>query len=177
MSFETDTDTGAVEVTHAPARFSSILSVAAALLAVVVTGLFAPLSAPIGLFGLAGVAAGLFVFESERLTIAGTAIVFVGVVACGFFSSVPEIMLFASLATIVSFDLGSNAFSVGRQLSEQTDTQRGESVHAAATVFVGVVAAGISYGIYLVPAGAGLTIPALALLLLAALFLIWSIRQ
>ncbi|WP_415381908.1 hypothetical protein [Halosimplex sp. TS25] len=176
MSYETDSDTGAVEVTHAPARFSSILSVAAALLAVVVTGLFAPLSAPIGLFGLAGVAAGLFVFESERLTIAGTAIVFVGVIACGFFSSVPEIVLFATLATIVSFDLGSNAFSVGRQLSEQTDTQRGESVHAAATIFVGVVAAGIAYGIYLVPSG-GLTIPALALLLLAALFLIWSIRQ
>ncbi|WP_436924438.1 DUF7519 family protein [Halosimplex amylolyticum] len=176
MSYETDADTGAVEVTHAPARFSSILSVAAALLAVAITGLFAPLSAPIGLFGLAGVAAGLFVFESERLTIAGTGIVFVGVIVCGFFASVPEILLFASLATIISFDLGSNAFSVGRQLSEQTDTQRGESVHAAATVFVGVVAAGLSYGIYLVPSGA-LTVPALALLLLAALFLIWSIRQ
>jgi len=177
MSFETDTDEmGAVEVTHSPARFSSVLATAAALLAVIVTGLFAPVSAPLGLFGLAGVAAGLFVFESERLTIAGTGIVFVAVLVCGIFADVPEILLFASLATIVSFDLGSNAFSVGRQLSDQTETQRGESVHAAATIFVGVVAAGLSYGIFLVPSG-GLTIPALALLLLSALFLIWSIRQ
>ncbi|WP_459194074.1 DUF7519 family protein [Halosimplex sp. J119] len=177
MSFETSDDSAAVEVTHSPARFSSIVAVAAALVAVLATAVFAPLSAPVGLFGLAGVAAGLFVFESERLTVAGTAIVFVAVVVCGFFADVPEILLLATLATIVSFDLGSNAFSVGRQLSDQTDTQRGESVHAAATVFVGVVAAGVAYGIYLVPAGAALTIPALALLLLAALFLIWSIRQ
>lgn len=176
MSFQTDDDSGAVEVTHSPARFSGIVAVAAALVAVLATAVFAPLSAPVGLFGLAGVAAGLFVFESERLTIAGTAIVFIAVIVCGFFASVPEVLLLATLATIVSFDLGSNAFSVGRQLSDQTDTQRGESVHAAATIFVGVVAAGVAYGIYLVPSGA-LTIPALALLLLAALFLIWSIRQ
>lgn len=175
MSFETDDELAAVEVTHSPARFSSIVAVAAALLAVVTTALVAPLSAPIGLFGLAGVAAGLFVFESERLTLAGTGIVFVGVIAAGFFGDVPEFLLFASLATIVAFDLGTNAFSVGRQMSDQTDTQRGEAVHVAATIFVGVVAAGLSYGIYLVPLGA-LTVPALSLLLLAALFLIWSIR-
>ncbi|WP_123534377.1 DUF7519 family protein [Halosimplex salinum] len=176
MSFETDDDTAAVEVTHSPARFSSSVAVAAALVAVVVTGLLAPVAALVGLFGLAGVAGGLFVFESERLTAIGTGIVFVGVIVSGFFADVPEFLLFASLATIISFDLGSNAFSVGRQLSDQTETQRGESVHAAATIFVGVVAAGLSYGIFLVPLGA-LTIPALALLLLSALFLIWSIRQ
>ncbi|QLH78801.1 hypothetical protein HZS55_16550 [Halosimplex rubrum] len=177
MSFDIqDEEFNAVEVTHSPAQFSSIIAVVAALLAVVTTALVAPLSAPVGLFGLAGVAAGLFVFESERLTIAGTAIVFVGVVAAGFFGDVPEFLLFAALATIVSFDLGSNAFSVGRQMSEQTDTQRGEAVHVAATVFVGVMAAGLSYGLYIVPWGS-LTVPALTLLLLSALFFIWSIRQ
>ncbi|MFB6141322.1 MAG: hypothetical protein ABEJ26_12925 [Halosimplex sp.] len=180
MSFESDTtdpsEIRAVEVTHSPARFSSVLAVAAGLLAVLITGLFAPISAPVGLFGLAGLAAGLFVFESERLTIAGTAIVFVGVVVCGFIATAPEALLLATLATIVAFDLGSNAFSVGRQLSDQTETQRGEAVHAAATIFVGVIAAGLSYGVFLVPSG-GLTIAALALLLLSALFLTWSIRQ
>ena len=177
MSFDTqDEEFGAVEVTHSPARFSSIVAVAAAVLAVVTTGLIAPLSALVGVFGLVGVGGGLFVFESERLAIAGTGIVFLGIVVAGFFADVPEFLLFAALATIVAFDLVSNAFSVGRQLSDQTDTQRGEAVHVAATVFVGILAAGLSYGIYLVPWGA-LTIPALTFLLLSALFLLWSIRQ
>jgi len=177
MSYDTqDEEFAAVEVTHSPARFSSIVAVAAALLATVTIGLVAPVSALIGLFGLVGVGGGLFVFESERLTLAGTGIVFLGVVVAGFFADVPEFLLFAALASIISFDLGTNAFSVGRQLSDQTETQRGEAVHVAATVFVGVIAAGLSYGIFLIPWGA-LTVPALTFLLLSALFLLWSIRQ
>lgn len=166
----------AVEVTHSPARISSIVAVVAALLAALASGLTSSFVAlVVGLFGVAGVAGGLFGIESERLVAAGTGIVFLGVIAAGVFGSTPAVLLFSALATIVAFDAGQNAFSVGTQLSDATDTTRGELVHTAATFGVGAFAAIVAYGIYLVAAG-GQTVTALAAVVLAGIVLVWAVR-
>ena len=54
----------AVEVTHSPATVSSILAVVAAVLAVIASAT-SLLAMAVSAFGLVGVVAGLFAFESE----------------------------------------------------------------------------------------------------------------
>jgi len=111
----------AVEVTHSPATVSSILAVVAAVLAVIASAT-SLLAMAVSAFGLVGVVAGLFAFESERAAAIGTGIVFVGVVLSGVFGNSLALLVLGALATVLSFDYGQNAFSVGSQLSDQTDT-------------------------------------------------------
>ncbi|WP_089816623.1 DUF7519 family protein [Halomicrobium zhouii] len=165
----------AVEVTHSPATVSSVLAVVAALVAVVASAT-SLLAMAVSAFGLVGVVAGLFAFESERAVAIGTGIVFVGVVLSGVFGNSLPLLVLGSLATVLSFDYGQNAFSVGSQLSDQTDTIRGEVVHAAASVVVGILIVGVAYGVYAV-AVEGLSYGALAFLLFGGLLLVWGIRS
>lgn len=165
----------AVEVTHSPATVSSVLAVVAAVLAVVASAT-SLLAMAVGAFGLIGVVAGLFGFESERAVAVGTGIVFVGVVVSGVFGNTLPLLVLGSLATVLSFDFGQNAFSVGSQLSDQTDTIRGEVVHAAASVVVGILIVGVAYGVYAVAID-GLSYGALAFLLFGGLLLVWGIRS
>lgn len=177
MSYEsTDEIADAVEVSHSPATISSVVAVAAGLMAVLASGLFSILALGLGLFGLAGIAAGLFVVESKRAVDAGSAIVFLAVIVSGIYGNTAPFLLLGALGTILAFDMGNNAFSVGGQLSEQTRTQRGELAHVAASVAFGAIAAGLAYAVYLVGAG-GQSVAVLAGLLLGALLLVWAIHE
>lgn len=166
----------AVDVTHSPATVSAVIATAAAAAAVLATGLTSVLALGLGLFGLAGVAAGLFAFESRRAVDAGTAVVFLGVVVSGVYGTPAPLLLIGALGTVVAFDAGDNAFSVGAQLSDDTDTRRGELAHVAASVAFGVLAAAFAYGVYLALGGTEQPIAGLLFLLLGAVLLAWGVR-
>lgn len=175
MSVNTaEEDVTPVEVTHSPATASAVMATAAAVLAVLTSATAIPALGIAG-FGLIGLAAGLFAIDSERAAAIGTAIVFLGVVLSGVYGNSTPMLVAGALATVLAFDLSQNAFSVGNQLSAQTDTTRGELVHAAASLAVGILIVGLAYGIYL--AGLqGLTYGSLAFLLFGGLVLMWAIR-
>lgn len=176
MSTETsEEELTAVEVTHSPATVSAVLASVFAVLAVISSST-SLLALGLGAFGLVAVVGGLFVFDSERAMAIGTGIVFVGVVLSGILQSSLALLILGAFSTIMTFDLGQNAFSVGRQLSDDTQTVRGELVHAAASVAVGVVIVGVAAGIF-IAAFEGLSVSSLAFLLLGALLLVWAIRQ
>lgn len=164
-----------VEVTHSPATTSSVLATAAAVIAVFASAT-SGLSLAVGVFGLVAVAGGLFGVDSERAVAVGTGIVFVGVVLSGILGSSMPLLVLGSLATVISFDLGQNAFSVGRQLSDETETTRGELVHASASLAVGIVIVGIGAVVYFA-AFQTLSVSSLAFFLLGALLLVWAIRR
>lgn len=166
----------AVTVTHEPARLSSGLAVGCGLLAVLTSAPATILALLIGVFGLAGLAAGQFVFQSRRAAGVGTALIFVGVVVSGVLGNSEVLVTVSTLATVLAFDLSQNAFSVGAQLSSATDTTRGEIIHAAASFFVGSIAIVVAFAIYFVVSG-GQPIAALAFVLLAAIILSWSVRS
>lgn len=166
----------AVTVTHEPARLSSGLAVGCGLLAVLTSAPATILALLIGVFGLAGLAAGQFVFQSRRAAGVGTALIFVGVVVSGVLGNSEVLVTVSTLATVLAFDLSQNAFSVGAQLSSATDTTRGEIIHAAASFFVGSIAIVVAFAIYFV-VGGGQPIAALAFVLLAAIILSWSVRS
>lgn len=164
----------AVEVTHSPATASSILATAAAGLAVL-TSATSLLAMGVGAFGFLGVVAGLFTLGSRRAVAVGTGVVFVGVVLSGVLGNPSPLLVLGAIAAVLAFDFGENAFSVGNQLSAETDTVRGELVHAAASVIVGILVVGVAATVY-VAAVEGLSYGALSLLLLGGVLLVWGIR-
>lgn len=171
------TEESAVEVYHSPARASSYMTVGAALLAVLTSGPLSGVALVIGVFGLLGIVAGLFAVQSRGLVTAGAGVIFLGIVAAGLFTTAPPALLVVStLLTVVAFDLGQNAFSVGAQLSEEAETTRGELVHAAATLGAGTVVVTLGYGVFLL-AASGLTVAALGFVLLGGVLLAWGIRS
>lgn len=165
----------AVPVRHGPARLSSALAIGAAILAVLASAPASIVALVLGVFGLLAVLVGLLALESRRLTAIGTGIVFAGVVASGLSGGTTWLLALAALATILAFDLGQNAFSVGTQLSTSTETWRGEVVHAAGSVAAGAVTVIVALAIYGV-AGGEQSPAALAFVLLAVIVLVWAIR-
>ena len=165
----------AVEVGHSPARLSGALAVVSALIAVLASGFASVLALLFGVLGLVALATGVFALHSQRAVGVGTAVIFLGVLVSGLMGNTTPMLLAATIGSILALDLGQNAISIGRQLSDDAYTRRGETVHAMASVAVGVLVAGLGYGMFLASSG-GQPVGAVVLLLLAAVFLIWSFR-
>lgn len=166
----------AVEVGHGPARVSAVGATVAALVAALANLPASVIGFGVSLFGFVGLAIGLFVLPSRRLSGLGTGIVFLGVVLTGVFGPDPVLVVTGVLASILAFDLSQNAFGVGEQLSKATETWRGESVHAAGSLAAGAVSAALAFGIYLVLAGGQLEPFGLVLLFAGAVALVYAIR-
>lgn len=164
-----------VDIEHAPARVSGALAVVSGLIVVIASGFTSVLALLFGLLGLVGLASGIFALQSRRSVVVSTAVLFIAVLVSGVMGNATELLLASGIGTILALDLGQNAVSVGRQMTTDTYTRRGEIVHAGVSALVGVVITAIGYGIYLLSAG-GQPVAALALLLLATVLLIWSFR-
>ena len=80
------------------------------------------------------------------------------------------------IATVLAWDFGEQAISVGEQLGREADTTQLEITHAAGSTVVGVGAGALGYGIYLVSSG-GQPVPTLVFLLLAAVVLTSALRN
>ena len=177
MSFESTEETSVVELNRDPAVVSSVVSVIAGFLAVLVTAPALGLAIPFGLAGVLFLALGLFRVGSRGWVSLGVTSIFIGIVVVGALGAAPPLtLLTGAVALFVSWDVGQHAVTVGEQFGRTAPTQRGEVVHAAASSLVGVLAAGVAYGIYLFGAGDQ---PALAiiLLLLGVVGLVWALRD
>lgn len=165
----------AVDVTHSSSRISGILAVMAGVIAVVSVAFTSVLALLFGVLGLVGIAAGIFALDSRRGVMVGSGVLFVAVLLSGMYGNITTLLIAGTLGTIVAMDLGQNAVSVGRQLTTDAYTRRGEFVHAFGTVAVGVIVGALAYTVYLVsPSGQPLS--ALVLLLLAGVLFVWSFR-
>lgn len=104
---------------------------------------------------------------SRTLVKLGAGFVLIGVLVAGVFDAVPAGTLVAgATAAVVGWDLGENAVNVGEQLGRAASTWRTEGVHAAGAVTVGIAA--VLTGDLVDGIGSsGLSLPALALLLVA----------
>lgn len=166
----------AVEVVHEPARLSAGLACVAALLAVLTSAPASALAMVVGLFGFGGFAVGLFAVRSWLLVGISTAVIFASVIVSGLFGNETVLVVISTFATILAFDYGQNAFSVGTQLTAATETTRGEIVHAATSAIGGTITVAITIAVYLIVGGEQ-SIAALVFLLLASVLLVWTIRS
>lgn len=173
MSAEVEAE--GIGVEYAPARTSAVVAVAAGLVAVVLGGLTTLLAVLLGVLGLGLLGASVFSLDSRRGVSLGTFGIFTGVVLGGVYGAAPELLLPAMVATMVAWDAGQTSIVVGRQLGRGDFTRRLELVHVGTTVLVGSLVAGAAYAIFAFSVE-GVPVAGVILLLLAAIFLAWSIR-
>jgi len=165
----------AVEVNHSASLVSGGLALVSGVIAVAASGFVSVIALVLGVMGLGGLAVGIFALDSRGVVTVGSFLVFVSVLVSGVYGNTPELLLVSMIGTIMALDLGQNAVSIGRQMTTDTFTRRGEFVHAGASLMVGVLVSVLAYAIF-VPAAAGQPAAALVFLLLAVLFLVWSFR-
>lgn len=177
MSVDADrnSDREPIEVDHSPTKVSTVAAIAAAIVATLTSAPFALLALPLGLAGTGAIAAGLLLAEDRTWVTIGTGALFLSVLVSGGFGTPVELMLVSTIATVLAWDVGHNAISLGRQMGRHSRTRRNEVIHGATSTVVAMVAAAFGYGVYAV-AGGGHPVAALATLLLGLVLLIWAIR-
>ena len=160
-------------LTHRPTLLTSGIAGLAALTAVVGAGLGSVSGFGLSAVGLVVLALGLGI--SRRIGVdLGGAVLFLGVVVSGIGSQGVEVTVAATIATVVAWDLGHTAIDLGEQLGREPDTARLEGVRAFWSLFVGLLAATLGYGVYLFAID-GQPVASVVLLLLAACFVVFSL--
>lgn len=170
-----ETDITRVDIDTAPTTTSATAAIIAAIVAAFTSAPFALIALPLGIGGIGMIAATLLRNGSRRLVSLGTASLFLSVVIAGGFGAPVEFLLLSTITTVLAWDFGQNAISLGEQMGRQTETQRNELIHASTSMIVGFVGGGLGYLIYLTSSG-GHPVSALVLIVLGLVFLVWSIR-
>lgn len=157
-----------------PGRASVLLSIAGALLTVVVSAATLP-AAALGLAGLVLLPIG--VQRGSRLVHRlGSAALFSAVVIAGAAGLAPLAMLVAAGAAVVAWDAGEQGIGLGEQLGRAAATTRVQVVHTGATVAVGALVGVVGYAVYDV-ATAGQPTTAIALLVGAAILFTYLLER
>lgn len=164
-----------IAVDHSPTLLSTYGAIGAGVVAALTSALFSLLALPLGIAGVTAVGAGLLVTESRKWVTLGAGSLLLCILVAGGFGTPAEFLLVSTVATVLSWDLGHNAISLGEQLGRHTRTRRNEIIHGAFSTLVGMVAAIFGYGFY-ATAGSGQPIAALSMVLAGVVFLIWAIR-
>lgn len=157
-------------ISRTPVRLSSWVSASAAVVALVTSGFYSWPALAIGTPGLILLVVGLVRGVNRPVTL-GAFGLFVGALVAGTQSAPPVPILISVTATVIAWDAGGSAISIGKQLGRDGDTVRIEAVHLTASGVVGVVTAGLGYGLYLTGTGEQ-PIAALVFLLIAAVLLV-----
>jgi len=133
-----------------------------------------------GLLGLAVLLAGLLPVRAgweRRLVTTGAAFLFVGVVTSGVVRGASEIQLLAAgVASVLAWDLGEQAVSLGGQVGRRAQTHRAELVHAGGSLLAGVAILAVTLGVAALDVQ-GLSLAGFAVLLVAAFALVVATRQ
>lgn len=134
-------------VDRRPAPLSRWLSAITGVFPVVMSGFYSWPALVVGATGVFILWAGLLRGRTSTIT-TGAFGLFLGPVIAGT-QGAPVVTTLASIVlTVVAWETGGNAVSIGKQLGRSAETVRIEVVHTGASLAVGVVTAGIGYAIY-----------------------------
>lgn len=128
------------EITRRPGRHSLVVSGVAGATAAVMVAAGSTTGAGVTVLGTAVVLSGVHTARHGVVDVGGL-LAFVGVVFAALAEAPAPAVLLATAGTVVAWDAGTNAVSLGRQLGLEADTARPESLHALAGALVGLVTA------------------------------------
>jgi hypothetical protein len=134
-------------IDRSPTRLASALSIVAAVLVLVVSGLYSWLTLVVGGVGLLGLAIGLATARQDAVS-AGGAFLFGGVLAAGLDGAPALVLLAGAVAAVLAWDSATTAIELGDQLGRAAPTWRAELAHTTLTALVGLAGLGVAYGIY-----------------------------
>lgn len=157
-------------IDRSPARLGRWASIVAALVALASSGLYSWVALAVGVLGLGLLVVGLGRGIDGPVT-GGAFCLFVGAIVAGAQGAPVGPVLIGATAAVLAWDFGGSAIGVGAQLGRDADTARLETVHIAASALVGVVVAGVGFGLYRAGTG-GKPVVALVLLVIAAVLLV-----
>lgn len=164
----------AVTFEATPNRGAVWLTGIAALIAVGAVSVSLP-AAAVGLAGTIGMVVGVS-RGSRRVHTFGAMTLFGGVLLAGLGGAPPVIVVAGAAATVVAWDAGENAISLGTQLGSAADTSRAAVVHVGATATVAVVVAVVAVLSFRMARRGQPTLASLLLLVAAVLF-IWLLDR
>lgn len=130
-------------------------------------------AALVGAAGLLCVGYGVLRGREAAVTV-GAVGLFAGVVLAGVLGSPAEPLLVAAAGTVVTFDVGEQAVSLGRQVGRRADTTAAELVHAAGSTVVATSAVALAYGAFRFLGGS--SVLALVLTLFGAVVIAAALR-
>jgi hypothetical protein len=162
------------EIDRSPARISTAFAVGAAFVATASGGLVSTTALAVAMAGTAGVFLALYL-GSRRILSVGVIGLFLGAMVSGLDGATSLTVLASVTAGALTWDYGTTAISVGRQLGRQADTARAEKTHALASAGVAVATIAVSVGIYRSITGTH-PVAAVFFLLLAAVLLVGTLR-
>lgn len=163
-----------VGVNHSPPRIAVAATGVAAAIAVLTAAVAGTIGGVIAVLGAVVAVAG--VVRSSRAVLGGGVVVLaVGAFAAGITGAAAEPLLLATLGVALVWDFGEHAIGLGEQLTAGADATRNVAVHAAGSVAVGAVTAGVGYGVFSGVAG-GQPLVALFFLLAGAIGLAAALR-
>lgn len=175
MSTDVTDDLTTVDVDHSPTKASSYAAVIAGFFAAVTSAPFSLLTVPLGFGGVAIMAGGLFVRKNRSWVTFGAAGLLLSVLISGLFGTPGEMLLISAAGTVLAWDLGQHAISLGDQIGRHSKTWRNEALHGSATAIVAMLSAAFGYVVYS-SAGGGQPVAAVIMLSLGIVFLVWAIR-
>lgn len=160
---------GADGLTRRPTRTASAVALGGGFVALATTlagaetaGLF------VGVLGIVALLVGL-VGGFRRGVDVGAFVLFAGVVVTAISGVDPRPALLGTVGAVVAWDSGRTAVELGIELGREARTRRLELVQASTTIVVGLAAAAVGYGVYVV-AWEGQPEGALVFFLVAAAF-------
>jgi hypothetical protein len=157
-------------VRRGPARLSRWGSAGAAVLALGTSGFYSWPALTAGVVGLTLLVVGLRRGANTAVTAGAFGLFLAGIVAGSQGAPVLPVLISVT-CSVLAWDSGRNAVSIGTQLGREADTRRIEAVHMAASTAVGLMTVGLGYGLY--RAGTGnQPVTALFFLLVAAVLLV-----
>ncbi|WP_436927522.1 DUF7519 family protein [Halosimplex amylolyticum] len=166
-----------VRVDHSPPQVSRILATVATLIGVGATVPFNLLAAPFGISAVVLVAGGMYLRASRGYVSLGVGLGLVGTVISGAYGAVPlELMLLGVSALFVAWDAGQHGLSIGAQIGRDGRTERLELVHTGITTVAVVVVDVFAFSVFQL-AGDGRPAPAVALIVLGVVVLLWVFRN
>lgn len=128
----------------------------------------------VGVLATAMLAYGLHA-RSGRVLSVGVAMLVVALLLGGVLGTPTELLVIATGATILAWDVGDHALVVGEQLGRNARTERLVLVHAATSLAVAVVGSAVAYTVFRL-VGGGRPLLAAVLLLLGATILVAVLR-
>ncbi len=162
-------------VTRAPSAPSGSVALLAGAVSLLGSTLGAADALPVAVLGVAVLAAGVY-RASRRAVTVGAGALLLAVVVSGVRGAGPEPLLVGVLGSLVAWDVAEHGIGVGEQLGRETETRRGELVHAASSVLVGTAGAAVGYLVYSLSAG-GQPVSALVFLLVGVVALVAALRR
>ncbi|WP_415380134.1 hypothetical protein [Halosimplex sp. TS25] len=160
-------------IDRSPTAVSGSAAVAIGLLALA-PGVYDLTALLAGVVGFVALAVGVTRGVTGAVTIGATALLLASVLA-GIDGAPVEALLVGVTATVIAWDAGGTAITLGDQLGSDADTVRLEAVRLGASALVGTVTAVGGYAVYRT-AGGGVPSLALLCLLVAAALLASALR-